>query len=44
MLIKNDKITFDINNVEQLKPSISMHIKINANKNELKQYFADEID
>lgn len=42
--IENDKITFDINNVEQLKPSISMHIKINANKDELKQYFADEID
>lgn len=42
--IENDKITFNINNVEQLKPSISMHIKINANKNELKQYFADEIE
>lgn len=42
--IENDKITFDINNVEQLKPSISMHIKINANKDELKQYFADEIE
>ena len=41
--IENDKIIFDINNIEQLKPSISMHIKINANKSELKQYFADNI-
>ena len=37
--INNNKITFDINDVEQLKPSISMHIKINATKDELKQYF-----
>ena len=42
--IENNKITFNINNVKQLKPSISMHIKINANKDELKQYFADEIE
>lgn len=42
--IGHDKIIFDINDVEQLKPSISMHIKINANKNELKQYFQDKID
>lgn len=41
--IEDDIITFDINNVEQLKPSISMHIKINVNKDELKQYFADKV-
>lgn len=41
--IENDKVIFDISDVEQLKPSISMHIKINANKNELKHYFADDI-
>ena len=35
----NNKIIFDINDVKQLKPSISMHIKINANKNELKKYY-----
>ncbi len=37
--IDENKITFDINDVEQPKPSISMHIKINASKNELKEYY-----
>lgn len=38
-VIENDKVVFNINDVEQLKPSISMHIKINATKDELKDYF-----
>ena len=38
-IIENDKVVFNINDVEQLKPSISMHIKINATKDELKDYF-----
>lgn len=38
-LILDNKVVFDINDVEQLKPSISMHIKINANKEELKNIF-----
>ena len=37
--VEDNKVTFDINDVEQLKPSISMHIKINASKDELKQHF-----
>ena len=37
--IEDNIITFDINKVEQLKPSISMHLKINATKEELKEYF-----
>lgn len=37
--IEDNMITFDINKVEQLKPSISMHLKINATKEELKEYF-----
>lgn len=37
--IKDGKIIFSINDVEQLKPSISMHIKVNATKDELKDYF-----
>ena len=37
--IEDDKIIFSINDVEQLKPSISMHIKVNATKDELKDYF-----
>lgn len=36
--IDDNKVVFDINDVEQLKPSISMHIKINASKDELKEY------
>ena len=40
--INEDTIRFNINKVEQLKPSISMHIKINASKSELKQYFEIE--
>ena len=35
----DDKVIFDIQDVHQLKPSISMHIKINGSKDELKQYF-----
>ena len=38
-IVENNKVVFNINDVEQLKPSISMHIKINATKDELKQYF-----
>lgn len=38
-VIENGKVVFNINDVEQLKPSISMHIKINATKDELKDYF-----
>lgn len=41
--IENDRIIFNIDNVEQLKPSISMHIKINATKSELKQCFDNDI-
>ena len=37
--INENVVRFNINDVEQLKPSISMHIKINATKAELKQYF-----
>ena len=37
--MEDNKVVFDINDVEQLKPSISMHIKINASKDELKHYF-----
>lgn len=37
--VNGETIKFNINNVEQLKPSISMHIKINASKSELKQLF-----
>lgn len=40
--IENNQVIFNINNVEQLTPSISMHITINANKEELKHYFVDE--
>lgn len=32
-------VIFDIDDVKQLKPSISMHIKINANKQQLKEYY-----
>ena len=37
--IEDNKVIFNINDVEQLKPSISMHIKINASKEQLKEYF-----
>ncbi len=37
--LDNNMIEFDINNVRQLKPTISMHIKINASKLELKDVF-----
>lgn len=43
-IIKDDKVIFNINDVKQLTPSISMHIKINANKEELKKYFEEIID
>lgn len=41
-VIENDKVVFNINDVEQLKPSISMHIKINASKDKLKDYFENK--
>lgn len=37
--LKDNTIRFNINDIKQLKPSISMHIKINASKSELKEYF-----
>ena len=37
--INDDKITFDIKDVRQLRPSISMHIKLNASKDELSKYY-----
>lgn len=38
-IIDGDKIIFNVNDVNQLKPSISMHIKINASKDDLKEYY-----
>lgn len=40
--IINNIISFNINDIEQLKPSISMHIKINASKEELKNFYGVE--
>ena len=39
--VDGEKVIFSIADVKQLKPSISMHITINANKSELKQIFKD---
>ena len=44
VIIKDNKVVFNINDVKQLIPSISMHIKINATKEELKQYFEKKVD
>lgn len=40
--LNDNTVKFSVNDVQQLKPSISMHIKINASKPELKQYFGIE--
>lgn len=41
---KNDRYLFSLENVKQLKPTIAIHIKIIADKEELKNYYNEMIE